>query len=217
MGTKRSPDSDHAPSADPAAEPSQEERIEKLKERVAELAGGEMSFGGNAMDLDLEEEFLKNVVAVEEAGWTRPADHLKEGGLKLVPPERLDDEELPAKLRDVIHAMALRNMYVSNTDHLSDRELYTELVEQLHEESFMGPAQPARGFNFIIDLVGSGSEEDNHLYMKYYADHDYRRRWHEDYPEDDIPEKEEPPYDRDRQLPQPDWTPPDFDDDEPLM
>ena len=33
-----------------------------------------------------------------------------------------------------------------------------------------------------------------------------------------MPEKAKPPYDRDRFLPQPDWTPPDDDgDDEPLM
>jgi hypothetical protein len=209
---------DREQDADPPDEPSQAERIEQLKNRVAELSGGTISTpDGATMDPDLEEEFLKNVVAVEEAGWTRPADHLAAGGLELTPPDRLDDQELGARLRDVIHAMALRNMYVMSTDHLSDRELYAELVEHLHEETMMGPATPTAGFNFVIDLVSSGSDEDTTLYLKYYADDDYRRRWHEDYPEDEMPEKVEPPYDRDRFLPQPDWTPPDSGDDEPLM
>jgi hypothetical protein len=53
-----------------------------------------------------------------------------------------------------------------------------------------------------IDMVGSGSEEHNHLYMKYYADEDMRRRWLKDWPDDVLPDPEEPPYDRDRLLPQ---------------
>ncbi len=205
--------------ADPTGEPSQAERIKQLKDRVAELTGGALPRPqGAAMDPDLEEEFLKHVVAVEEAGWTRPADHLAEGGLELTPPDQLDDRALSAKLRDVVHAMALRNMYVMSTDHLSDRELYVELLEHLREETLMGPATPTKGYNFVIDLVSSGSDEDTYLYLKYYADDDYRRHWHEDYPEDEIPDKAEPPYDRDRFLPQPDWTPPDAqDEDEPLM
>ncbi len=218
MGTKRDTVTDGERNADAPDEPSQDQRIEKLKERVAEIGGKMSAPDGAAMDPDLEEEFLKNVVAVEEAGWTRPADHLKEGGLTLTPPGQLDGDELRAKLKDVIHAMALRNMYVLNTDHLSDRELYAELVESLQGETMMGPATPTPGFNFVIDLVSSGNDEDNYLYLKYYADDDDRRSWHEDFPEDDMPEREEPRYDRDRFLPQPDWTPPDLDDeDEPLM
>jgi hypothetical protein len=210
---------DRPQDADPPDEPSQAERIRQLKDRLTELTGGSMPApDGSAMDPDLEEEFLKNVVAVEEAGWTRPADHLAAGGLELTPPDRLDDQALSARLRDVIHAMALRNMYVMSTDHLSDRELYCELLEHLHEETMMGPATPTPGFNFVIDLVSSGSDEDTYLYLKYYADEDYRRNWHQDYPQDEMPEKTKPPYDRDRFLPQPDWTPPDPDgEDDPLM
>ena len=48
---------------------------------------------------------------------------------------------------------------------------------------------------------GSGSDEDNELYLKYYADEDYRQRWHKDWPNDVIPPHVDPPYNRDSKLP----------------
>lgn len=219
MTEDRPKKTDRTETAGAAQELSQEQRIERLKERVSELTGGRMEVEDADLEPDLLEQYLEHVVMIEEAGWSVPADLLKEGGLELTPPDELDDEALSRKLREVVHAMALRNMYVASTDHLSDRELYTELVEEhLAEEAFMGPAKPVRGFNYIIDLVGSGSEEDMILYHKYYADDRARRSWLEDFPDDDMPAKEKPPYDRDRFLPQPDWTPPDDDEeDEPQM
>ncbi|HLJ25854.1 MAG TPA: hypothetical protein VKY85_04025 [Candidatus Angelobacter sp.] len=56
-----------------------------------------------------------------------------------------------------------------------------------------------------IPTLGSGSEEDNQLYLKYYADDDWRRHWHENFPNDPLPAREDPPYDRDRLLPKPDY------------
>ena len=53
--------------------------------------------------------------------------------------------------------------------------------------------------------LGGCSEEDIHLYLKYYADEQWRRDWQEEYPEEILPDHEEPPYDRDRLLPQPDY------------
>jgi hypothetical protein len=52
-----------------------------------------------------------------------------------------------------------------------------------------------------IDLIGSGSEEDIYLWMKYYADEETRRQWKSDFPDYEMPEHEDPPYDRDRHLP----------------
>ena len=54
-----------------------------------------------------------------------------------------------------------------------------------------------------VDVLGSGSEEDTYLYLKYYADDDWRRFWLKDFPDDEIPDHEDPPYDRDRLLPKP--------------
>ncbi len=212
---------------DPMEEPSQEERIGRLEERIDKATDGAMTFTDTdeEMDPDLKEAFLENVAMIEEAGWTVPMDQLLEGGFKIVPPDELDDEEIGGKLRELILAMSLRNMFVDSTDHLSDRELYTHLVEHsLREESFMGPPKPVKGFNFVIDILGSGSDEDIDLDFKYYKhDEESRQRWMESFPDYEMPDPEDPPYDRDRFLPQPDFSVPmDFDpfddeDDEPVM
>jgi hypothetical protein len=43
--------------------------------------------------------------------------------------------------------------------------------------------------------------------MKYYADEDWRRRFQEEFPDFQMPAHGDPPYDRDRLLPQPDYGP----------
>lgn len=52
------------------------------------------------------------------------------------------------------------------------------------------------------DLLSGGGEEYTRLYLKYYADEETRRRWLADFPEDEMPSHEVPPYVRDRHLPQ---------------
>ena len=46
------------------------------------------------------------------------------------------------------------------------------------------------------------------LYLKYYADDDFRQTWQQDFPSDPIPKHEDPPYDRDGLLPKPDYGDP---------
>ena len=68
-----------------------------------------------------------------------------------------------------------------------------------------------------LDLLGSGSGEDTHLYLKHYAEEDERRRWRGDFPSDEMPGHEDPPYNRDRHLPRPtDKLPPESEDDLPM-
>ena len=90
--------------------------------------------------------------------------------------------------------------YLLHTDHLSDRELYEYLYNDgLREEAVLFPENPS--YAYMIDLIGSGSEEDNQTYLKYYADEEHRKQWAFDWPDDVIPEHEDPPFDRDQYLP----------------
>jgi hypothetical protein len=57
-------------------------------------------------------------------------------------------------------------------------------------------------------MLGGCSEEDNRLYLKYYADDASRKQWHRDFPDDPLPAHQDPPYDRDRLLPKPDYCEP---------
>ena len=91
-------------------------------------------------------------------------------------------------------------MFLSQTNHLSDRELYLHLCDEaLHEETLALPLDDETSCH--IDLLSSGSAEDNFLYLMYYADKEWRQQWRESFPEDPIPAHKKPPYDRDRLLP----------------
>jgi hypothetical protein len=194
--------------AKPKAEDDQEKRIEDLKRHAEELCGGQMEVGSlDDCPAETEEAFWKQVVDYEEAPWTTHFQQLETSGVSLPKPDSLKDEDLTAKLWEVIQKLALLHVFIEQTDHLSDRELYTHLwTDSLQEETKALPL--AANSACYIQLLGSGSEEDNLLYLKYYADDDFRLHWQEDFPSDPIPRHENPPYDRDRVLPKPDYGPP---------
>jgi hypothetical protein len=98
-------------------------------------------------------------------------------------------------------------VFVEQTDHLSDRELYTHLwTESLREETKATALNANSAYH--IQILGGCSEEDMQLYLKYYAEDDFCEQWQKDWPNDPIPAHEDPPYDRDRLLPKPDYGEP---------
>ena len=182
-----------------ADEPSQEERINKLRAELEKLGGNTSTL--ESMPADMEEEFLRHVLEYETAEQISLLRLLENSGLEVPPPESLDDDTLKIKLKEIIDRMASVGSYVLHTNHLSDRDLYDYLYhEALREETVLFPENPS--YAYMIDLTGSGSEEDNQTYLKYYADEEYRRQWAHDWPNEPMPEHEEPPFDRDRFLPQ---------------
>ena len=191
--------------ARPEPEDNEDKRIEELKRRAEELCDGQMEMG--EMDdcpAEIEESFWKHVVDYEEAPLTTNFQQLEEAGVSLPVPDSLNDEELTAKLWEVIHKLALLRVFIEQTDHLSDRELYTHLwTDSLREETPMVP--PNANSAWHIQMLGGCSEEDNRLYLKYYADEASRQQWHKDFPDDPLPAHEDLPYDRDRLLPKPDY------------
>ncbi len=181
------------------AEPDQEKRIEMMRAEIKKL-GGALS-DNRDMPADLEEEFLRHVLEFETAESTTLLQLLENAGLEMPSPDEVDDGQLHAKLWEIINRMASLGAYLQSTNHLSDRELYKHLYsESLREQATLFPENP--GFAYMIDLIGSGSEEDISLWMKYYAGEATRQQWLRDFPDYEMPPHEEPPYDRDRRLPQ---------------
>ncbi|PWT79597.1 MAG: hypothetical protein C5B44_06620 [Acidobacteria bacterium] len=179
-------------------EPNQEKRIQRMREEIEKL-GGVFSTDAD-MPADLEEEFLKHVLEYEQSKPTSVFRLLENAGFEIPAPDALDDSQLPLRLEELVHKMASMGAYLLNTNHLSDRELYEYLYnEGLREEAMLFPENPS--YAYMIDLTGSGSAEDMHLYLKYYADEDFRSRWAKDWPEDPMPPHEDPSFDRDRKLP----------------
>jgi hypothetical protein len=182
-----------------ADEPNQEERIAKLREELKKLGGSTVSV--EAMPADMEEEFLRHVLEYETAEPISLFRLLENSGLEILPVDQLDEQSLSIQLSTVIERMASLGAYLLHTDHLSDRELYSYLYDDgLREEAVLFPENPS--YAYMIDLTGSGSEEDNQIYLKYYADEEHRKQWSLDWPDDPIPDHEAPPFDRDRHLPQ---------------
>jgi hypothetical protein len=187
----------------------QEIRINELKEEANELAGGAMThWESEDCPPGMAESFWQRVVDYEKAPWTSEFEQLTNAGIDLPPPDEMSDETLTAKLWEVIRILAQRRTFISMTNHLSDRELYAYLwSDVLHECMKLMPMDAYSAHH--IDLLSSGSEEDTYLYMKHFADEKTRRDWMESFPDYEMPEHVDPPYDRDRRLPRATYGNPD--------
>jgi hypothetical protein len=120
-------------------------------------------------------------------------------GIDLPPPGDLTDEEITAKIWEVVEGLKELHVFLGSTDHLCDRELYVKLWnDSLPEETFICTLPNAACH---IDLVGSGSEEDIETWLRYYGDEVDRELWSRQWPDHPVPAHEELPYDRDRFLP----------------
>ncbi len=178
---------------------NQEERIAKLREELEKLGGTTTTL--ESMPADMEEEFLRHVLEYESAEPITLFRLLENAGVQIPLPTDLDDVALSTKLIEITENLGALGAYLLHTNHLSDRALYEYLYHDgLREESVLFPENPS--YAYMIDLTGSGSEEDNQTYLKYYADEEYRKQWALDWPDDPMPAHEDPPYDRDRTLPQ---------------
>lgn len=178
---------------------NQEERIAKLREELEKLGGTTTTL--ESMPADMEEEFLRHVLEYESAEPITLFRLLENAGVQIPLPTDLDDVALSTKLIEITEKLGALGAYLLHTNHLSDRALYEYLYHDgLREESVLFPENPS--YAYMIDLTGSGSEEDNQTYLKYYADEEYRKQWALDWPDDPMPTHEDPPYDRDRTLPQ---------------
>jgi hypothetical protein len=191
---------------DPAPEDEvavdREIRIEKMKRELDDLADGSMISGGfGEVSPELEEAFLTRICEFEKAAWDTNFNRLVQRGVEMIPPTELDERSLYSKLHDVLRALAEVRCFLENTDHLSDRELYTWLwAEALHEET---PDLSQLGGAWHISPIGRYDEHDIAIFLKYYASEKERRQRQEEFPSDALPPRCPLPYDRDRNLPRP--------------
>ena len=176
----------------------QETRIEKLRQEIEKLGGSTVSL--ESVPADVEEEFLRHVLEYESAEPISIFRLLENAGLEIPASDQLDTT-LTAKLQEIIQRMASLGVYLLHTNHLSDRELYEYLFfDGLRDEAVLFPENPS--YAYMIDVVGSGGDADNQIYLKHYADEEYRKQWAHDWPSEPIPPHADPPFDRDSSLPQ---------------
>jgi len=79
-------------------------------------------------------------------GGVVPLELLRQRGVAIPDPATLADEALTPVLWTLLEAMAEIGLYVSFTDHLTDRELYERLLtDTLLAEAFLDPDDPHAG------------------------------------------------------------------------
>lgn len=196
MGRKSKMKKERAGESEPAAG----ETIEELRAH-AERVCGPIQVEESAPP-EIESEFLRHIIAFHQAEKNErsPIDALAEMGKVYKSPSEIDDADLARELARLIDDLSFLGVYLSSTDHLSDRQLYSKLLSDiLLEPTTLMPEDPAYGVH--IDIIGGFSLEDIQIYLRYYADDRARRDWKKDFPGEEIPPKETPPWDRDRHFP----------------
>ena len=179
---------------------SSKDRIDRLKKELNDLAGGNMkAWTSDKMPAELEERFLRNVLAFETAPTTTNFQQLLDKGIQLPEPDSILDGEIRTKLWEVLVGLADLSVFLEHTDHLSDRELYTKLWNDVLRTEVV--AVDDVGFNQRVNLLASFDEPEASLYLRYFADDEWRRHWVEDNPGYILPPQEDPPFNRDYLLP----------------
>ena len=124
-------------------------------------------------------------------------DLLREAGIDLPRPQKMTGREVTAKLWEMIHGLLGHSIVLCNTDHLSDRELYTLLwKETLRKEFVRAPRYPLH-----IDMTKTGVDDGMPVYLKYYASEPQRQMYSQVYPEFKMPAHVDPRPRRDHLIP----------------
>jgi len=174
-------------------------RIKELKKRADEISGPHLSYESEKLPPEIQEAFWQHVISFEQAPRTTLFQKLIDLHVELPAPEEINESELTNKLWEIIYRLAEMKTFIEQTDHLSDRELYTLLWSEILRDGIILVSDDSTRQH--IDLVGSGSEQDTFLWLKYYADEETRNSWLKEFPDYEMPPHEDPPYSRDHQMP----------------
>ena len=164
------------------------ERKQQIEELEAELRTRGASFHvGDDFDEEMRESFLRHVLAFEDQPETTIRAQFAASGY-----------DAPQDLWTLIGRLAELNIVIERTDHLDDAALCEFLLGFLDEPLHL---LNDPGTIMHVDLIGSGSDEDNALFLRYYASDEEREHWMRELPNATLPPRERPRHDRDRLLP----------------
>lgn len=155
------------------------------------------------VDEESYREFERKMRLFEEGPTTTTFEQLIAAGIQLPEPDAMADADIRTKVWEVLAGLATLRVFLDQTDHLTDRELYAKLWHDVLREEV--PAIDEIGFNSHVDLAMSSDDGHSNLYLKYYADEKAREWWRKDFPDVVIPPHEEPPFNRDWLVPRPDY------------
>ena len=98
----------------------------------------------------------------EKAPMSTNRKQLSEIGIEVPPPEALADDDISTALKTLIDGLAMLGIFLTGTDHLDDRGLYTQLAEKVIEEEIrdVPPNQDMSEFIDMSACVPPGAQED---------------------------------------------------------
>jgi len=105
----------------------------------------------------------------------------------------LSDEDVTRELTNLVWGLADLQIFVSDMDHLDDRAAYEALLEFCDAPGMFFPGSKSSACHW--SPIGSCTEEDNEIYLRFYADEATRTMW---MIEDGVtlPEKQPIPFPR---------------------
>jgi hypothetical protein len=151
-------------------------------------------------DREAYAEYARKMRLLEDGPTTTDFEKLLAMGIRLPEPSSIADADLRTKLWEVLAALIKLGVYLNHTDHLSDRELYAKLWNEILTAEV--PEFDEFGSNYVT-VLHPGDDADDRLYLKYFADDEWREHWVKDNPGYDMPAQEDPPFNRDILLPNP--------------
>jgi hypothetical protein len=139
----------------------------------------------------VENEFLASMLAWERAP-VLPIAQWFDPPLDLPQPDALADDDLRRLLLDTVRKLFDKRIVLDFTDHLSDRQLYCLIFRDIlpsREKKIDNP-------NNYLHWDCAGVSEDAQVWLRYYATEEERSDWAEQFPDDELPPRETPPYKR---------------------
>src|SRR5260370_36701172 len=96
-----------------------------IREELEKLGGSTMPL--ESMPADMEEEFLRHVLEYKTAKPISLFRLLENSGLEIPAPDKLDEQTLTTKRKEIIERKASLGAYLLHTNHLTHRGLYDYL------------------------------------------------------------------------------------------
>lgn len=180
-------------------------RIAELKAELAMLTGEPISQHlAEDADDDDSDRMIEDLEAIESGPEMPLYDILQQRrNFTPVPLARLTHPiDLSENLWLLLYALASIRVFIHDTNHLSDQELYAVLENKvLRNATTVLPE--GSGWNCRFSICEITDENDMHqsCYLRYYADEATRSMFADDDSDTPLPPKEDPPYDRDDYLP----------------
>lgn len=140
------------------------------------------------------------VQQVEAAPVTTWSDELSVRGMDFEYTSSMADATVTRQLWQLLHALANMQVTLTNTDHLSERELYRLLIEEILVQPI---AQLSGGSErgSVVDVVGIATQDDPTPWLQYYASNRERMEWAKQNPGKGLPVPMSTPHARDALLP----------------